>query len=134
MKRILTFLAAAVCFCACEKEQEHWLSPIWHGEYEAIVQNNDTGEYRTVTASIILEFSDDRSECIVRGAYSGLHSMYSKRYYATVYDKTRFISLREYPGDSEIVYVSETVSGGRILKWRTGDEETVITIKAMKLE
>lgn len=107
---------------------------MWHGEYEAQVQNNDTGEYKTVTAGISLEFSEDRSECRVTCAYSGLMSANMKRYYTSIYDNTKAFSLREYPGDSEIRYVSEIVSGKRILKWRRGDEEMEITIKAVKLE
>ena len=78
MKRILTILAAIICLCSCEKEnaQKHeWLSRTWVGEYETKVQSNDTGEYTTVTAGITLEFSDDKSVCIVRTSYSGLLSM-----------------------------------------------------------
>lgn len=131
MRRVLIIIAAIVCLCSCEKEQKHWLSRIWHGEYEAIVQNNDTGEYSTVTANIDLEFSDDRSECIVRGAYSGLLSMNSVKYYTSIYDDTKAFSLRKHPGDSEIVYVSEIVSGKRMLKWRRGDEEMSIIIEVM---
>ena len=137
MKRILTILATIICLCSCEKDnaQKHeWLSRTWHGEYETTVQNNDTGEYTTVTACIVLEFSDDKSRCTVKRAYSGLLSMNSKTYYSSVYDDTKAFSLREHSGDVEIVYVSEIVSDKRILKWREGDEERVITIEAMKIE
>ena len=135
MKRILTLLAAIVCLCSCEKEQKHhWLSREWVGEYEAQVQNNDTGEYTTVTAGIVLTFSDDRTQCNVKTGYSDLLSMNSKTYYADVYDDTQTFSLREYPGDVELVYTSEMVSGKRILKWREGAEEKSISINAICLE
>ena len=137
MKRISIIMAAIVCLCSCEKDnarKHEWLSRTWYGEYETKVQNNDTGEYTTVTASIVLEFSDDKSRCTVKRAYSDLLSMNSKTYYSSVYDDTKAFSLREYSGDVEIVYVSEIVSDKRILKWREGDEERVITIEAMKIE
>ena len=123
MKRILTILATIICLCSCEKDnaQKHeWLSRTWYGEYE--------------TKNIVLEFSDDKSRCTVKRAYSGLLSMNSKTYYSSVYDDTKAFSLREHSGDVEIVYVSEIVSDKRILKWREGDEERVITIEAMKIE
>ena len=135
MKNILTLLAAIVCLCSCEKEQKHhWLSREWVGEYEAQVQNNDTGEYTTVTAGIVLTFSDDKTQCTVKTGYSDLLSMNSKTYYADVYDDTQTFSLREYPGDVELVYTSEMVSGKRILKWREGAEEKSISINSICLE
>ena len=137
MKRIFIILAVVFCICSCEKDnaQKHeWLSRTLYGEYETKVQNNDTGEYTTVTAGIVLEFSDDKSRCTVKRAYSGLLSMNSKTYYSSVYDDTKAFSLREHSGDVEIVYVSEIISDKRILKWREGDEERVITIEAMKIE
>ena len=137
MKRISIIMAAIACLCSCEKDnaQKHeWLSRTWVGEYETKVQNNDTGEYTTVTAGIVLEFSDDKSRCTVKRAYSGLLSMNSKTYYSSVYDDTKAFSLREHSGDVEIVYVSEIVSDKRILIWREGDDERIITIEAMKIE
>ena len=137
MKRIFIILAVVFCICSCEKDnaQKHeWLSRTLYGEYETKVQNNDTGEYTTVTAGIVLEFSDDKSRCTVKRAYSGLLSMNSKTYYSSVYDDTKAFSLREHSGDVEIVYVSEIVSDKPILKWREGDDEKVITIEAMKIE
>ena len=135
MKRILTLLAAIVCLCSCEKEQKHhWLSREWVGEYETQVQNNDTGEYSTVTAGIVLTFSDDKTKCTVKSGYSDLLSMNSKTYYTDVYDESKRFSLREHPGDSKLVYTSEIVSGKRILKWREGKEEKSITIEPILLE
>ena len=135
MKRILIILAVISCLCSCEKEQKHhWLSREWVGQYETQVQNNDTGEYTTVTASIVLTFSDDKTQCTVKRGYSDLLSMNSKTYYADVYDDAKTFSLREYPGDVELVYTSEMVSGKRILRWREGTEEKSITIEPILLE
>ena len=58
----------------------------------------------------------------------------SKTYYADVYDDAKTFSLREYPGDVELVYTSEIVSGKRILKWREGAEEKSITIEPILVE
>ena len=135
MKRILTLLAAIACLYSCEKEQKHhWLSREWFGEYETQVQNNDTGEHITVTAGIVLTFSDDKTKCSVKTGYSDLMSMNSKIYYADVHDDTKAFSLREYYGDVELVYISEMVSGKRILKWREGKEEKSITIEPIMLK
>ena len=135
MTRILAILAVISCLCSCEKEQKHhWLSRVWVGEYETQVQNNDTGEYTTVTAGIVLTFSDDKTQCTVERGYSDLLSMNSKTYYADVYDDAKTFSLREYPGDVELVYTSEMVSGKRILRWREGTEEKSITIEPILLE
>ena len=135
MKRILTLLAAIVCLCSCEKEQKHhWLSREWVGEYEAQVQNNDTGEYTTVTAGIVLTFSDDKTKCTVKRGDAAIMGIDSKTYYADVYDDTKAFSLREYYGDVELVYTSEIVLGKRILKWREGAEEKSITIEPTLLQ
>ena len=74
MKRILiTILAAVICLCSCEKqEQSHWLHNLWNGEYDITMTNNDTGEKEPHVGVISLEFSDDRSECIVEGGVKDL--------------------------------------------------------------
>lgn len=135
MKNILTLLAAIVCLCSCEKEQRHhWLSREWVGEYESQVQNNDTGEYTTVTADIVLTFTDDKTKCTVKSGDAAIMGIDSKTYYTDVHDNTKTFSLREYPGDVELVYTSEIVSGKRILKWREDAEEKSITIEPILLE
>ena len=135
MKNILTLLAAIVCLCSCEKEQKHhWLSREWVGEYESQVQNNDTGEYTTVTADIVLTFTDDKTKCTVKRGDAAIMGIDSKTYYTDVHDNTNTVSLREYPGDVELVYTSEIVSGKRILKWREDAEEKSITIEPILLE
>ena len=135
MKNILPLLAAIVCLCSCEKEHKHhWLSREWVGQYETQVQNNDTGEYTTVTAGIVLTFSDDKTQCTVKKGDAVLMGIDSKIYYTDVYDDAKTFSLREYPGDVELVYTSEIVSGKRILKWRECAEEKSITIEPILVE
>ena len=135
MKNILPLLAAIVCLCSCEKEQKHhWLSREWVGQYEIQVQNNDTGEYTTVTAGIVLTFSDDKTQCTVKMGDAALMGINSKTYYADVYDDTKIFTLREYFGDVELIYISEMVLGKRVLKWREGTEEESITIEPVLLE
>ena len=120
---------------SCEKEQKHhWLSREWVGEYESQVQNNDTGEYTTVTADIVLTFTDDKTKCTVKRGDAAIMGIDSKTYYTDVHDNTKTFSLREYPGDVELVYTSEIVSGKRILKWREDAEEKSITIEPILLE
>ena len=120
---------------SCEKEQRHyWLSREWVGEYESQVQNNDTGEYTTVTADIVLTFTDDKTKCTVKRGDAAIMGIDSKTYYTDVHDNTKTFSLREYPGDVELVYTSEIVSGKRILKWREDAEEKSITIEPILLE
>ena len=104
------------------------------GQYETQVQNNDTGEYTTVTAGIVLTFSDDKTQCTVKKGDTALMGIDSKTYYADVHDDTKAFSLREYYGDVEFVYTSEMVSGKRILKWPEGSEEKSITIEPILLQ
>ena len=83
MKRILTIIAAIVCLCSCEKhEQSHWLYNMWSGEYDITMTNNDTGDQEPHIAGISLEFSDDRSECIVQGGVKDHYTVTKKTYKA----------------------------------------------------
>lgn len=43
----------------------------------------------------------------VKTGYSDLLSMYSKTYYADMYDDTKTFALRKYPDDVELAYISE---------------------------
>ena len=67
MKRIIFIIAVTFSLCACEKqERSHWFYNMWSGEYDITMTNNDTGEQEPHVAGISLEFSDDRSECVVQ--------------------------------------------------------------------
>ena len=83
MKLLITILAALVCLCSCEKQvQSHWLYNMWNGEYDNTMTNNDTGEQEPHVASISLEFSDDRSECVVHGGVKDHYTVTGKTYKA----------------------------------------------------
>ena len=121
MKRILTIMAALVCLCSCEKVQKHWLSRTWSGENESTV--------------ILLEFTEDRSLCTVqKGVPGDNESLSCDTYYTDVYDDDKSFTLREYPNDTELIYMSNITDGKRIIKWREGDEWMSLKIEALKVE
>ena len=121
MKKIFAILAAVVCLCSCEKEQKHWLSRTWSGENESTV--------------ILLEFTEDRSLCTVqKGVPGDNESLSCDTYYTDVYDDDKSFTLREYPNDTELIYMSNITDGKRIIKWREGDEWMSLKIEALKVE
>lgn len=121
MKRIFALLAAILCLCSCEKEHKHWLSHTWYGENE--------------TMFIAINFSADRSTCALQKGVPGDDNPGTfDTFYVDAYDDDRSFTLREYPGDSEIIYTSEVVDGRRLIKWRSGDEEMSLFIHALLLE
>lgn len=137
MKRILTFLAAIVCICSCEKEkpQGHWLFHTWGGIYETTVINNDTGESRPVEAFIDLRFSEDRTQCtMTRGYNDEMLAVAVKTYWVDLSSDKLYIALRVAPGDSEIIYRGTFSQGYMILTWGEGTEERTATLIAHKVE
>ena len=103
MKKIFVIMAAVVCLCSCEKEQKHWLSRTWSGENESTV--------------ILLEFTEDRSLCTVqKGVPGDNESLSCDTYYTDVYDDDKSFALREYPNDTELIYMSNITDGKRIIK------------------
>ena len=61
----------------------------------------------------------------VKTGYSDLLSMYSKTYYADVYDDTKTFALREYPDDVEL----GNASTGCSRPYRTQLQELITTAK-----
>ena len=83
MKRIIFIIAVTFCLSACEKqERSHWLYNMWSGEYDITMTNNDTGEQEPHVAGISLEFSDDRSECVVQKGVKDHYTVTRKTYKA----------------------------------------------------
>ena len=136
MKRILTILAAIICLCSCEKqEQSHWLYNMWSGEYDITMTNNDTGEHEPHVASISLEFSDDRSECIVQRGVKDHYTVTRKTYKAYLNETEKIFVLNEGDYDSRILYWGQiTPSGKCILNFYSGDELVTVELVAHKLE
>ena len=136
MKRIITILAAIVCLCSCEKqEQSHWLYNMWSGEYDVTMTNNDTGEHEPHLASISLEFYDDRSECIVQRGVKDHYTVTRKTYKAYLNETEKIFVLNEGDYDSRILYWGQiTPSGKCILNFYSGDELVTVELAAHKLE
>ena len=136
MKRILTILAAIVCLCSCEKqEQSHWLCNMWSGEYDITMTNNDTGEQEPHIAGISLEFSDDRSECIVQGGVKDHYTVTRKTYKAYLNEIEKIFVLNEGDYDSRILYWGQITTAGKCtLNFYSGDELVTVELAAHKLE
>ena len=136
MKRILTILAAIVCLCSCEKqEQSHWLYNMWSGEYDITMTNNDTGEHEPHVASISLEFSDDRSECVVEGGVKDLLAITRKTYKAYLNETEKIFVLNEGDYDSRILYWGQITADGKCtLNFYRGEELVTVELAAHKLE
>ena len=136
MKRILTILAAIVCLCSCEKqEQLHWLYNMWSGEYDITMTNIDTGEHEPHIAGISLEFSDDRSECIVQRGVKDHYTVTRKTYKAYLNETEKIFVLNEGDYDSRILYWGQiTPSGKCTLNFYSDDELVTVELVAHKLE
>ena len=136
MKRILTILTAIVCLCSCEKqEQSHWLYNMWSGEYEITMTNNDTGEHEPHVAGISLEFSDDRSECIVQGGVKDHYTVTRKTYKAYLNEIEKIFVLNEGDYDSRILYWGQITTAGKCtLNFYSEDEHVTVELAAHKLE
>ena len=136
MKRILTILAAIACLCSCEKqEQSHWLYNMWSGEYDITMTNNDTGEQEPHVAGISLEFSDDRSECVVQKGVKDHYTVTRKTYKAYLNETEKTFVLNEGDYDSRILYWGQITAGGKCtLNFNSGEELITGELVAPKLE
>ena len=136
MKRIIFIIAVTFCLCACEKqERSHWLYNMWSGEYDITMTNNDTGEHEPHVGVISLEFSDDRSECVVEGGVKDLLAITRKTYKAYLNETEKIFVLNEGDYDSRILYWGQITSGGKcILNFYRDDELITVELVAHKLE
>ena len=136
MKRILTILAAIICLCSCEKqEQSHWLYNMWSGEYDITMTNNDTGEREPHVAGISLEFSDNRSECAVQKGVKDHCAVTRKTYKAYLNETEKTFVLNEGDYDSRILYWGQITTAGKCtLNFYSGDELVTVELVAHKLE
>jgi len=136
MKRILTILVAIACLCSCEKpEQSHWLYNMWSGEYDITMINNDTGKHEPHVGVISLEFTDDRSECIVQGGVKDHYTVTKKTYKAYLNETEKICVLNEGDYDSRILYLRQITTGGKCtLSFYSGDELVTVELATHKLE
>ena len=137
MKRILiTILAAVICLCSCEKqEQSHWLHNLWNGEYDITMTNNDTGEKEPHVGVISLEFSDDRSECIVEGGVKDLLAITRTTYKAYLNEAEKIFVLNEGDYDSRILYWGQITADGKCtLNFYRGEELMTVELTTYERE
>ena len=135
MKRIIFIIAVTFCLCACEKQQSHWLYNMWSGEYDITMTNNDTGEHEPHVASISLEFSDDRSECVVQRGIKDHYTVTRKTYKAYLNEIEKIFVLNEGDYDSRVLYWGQiTTAGKSTLNFYSGDELVTVELVAHKLE
>ena len=136
MKKIFAIMAAVVCLMGCEKqEQSHWLHNLWNGEYDITMTNNDTGEKEPHVGVISLEFSDDRSECIVEGGVKDLFAVTRTTYKAYLNEAEKIFVLNEGDYDSRILYWGQITSGGKcILNFYRDEELTTVNLIPYKLK
>ena len=133
---MLAILAALICLCSCEKqEQSHWLYNMWTGEYDITMTNNDTGEKEPHVGVISLEFSDDRSECVVQGGVKDLLAITRKTYKAYLNETEKIFVLNEGDYDSRILYWGQITTAGKCtLNFYRGEELITVELLAHKLE
>ena len=121
MKRIIFIIAFTFCLCACEKQQSHWLYNMWSGEPHV--------------ASISLEFSDDRSECVVQRGVKDHYTVTRKTYKAYLNETEKIFVLNEGDYDSRILYWGQITTAGKCtLNFYSGDELVTVELVAHKLE
>ena len=108
---------------------------MWSGEYDITMTNNDTGEYEPHVGVISLEFSDDRSECIVQGGVKDHYTVTKKIYKAYLNETEKIFVLNEGDYDSRILYWGQITTGGKCtLNFYSGDELVTVELAAHKLE
>ena len=136
MKRTLVIIATIICLCSCEKqEHSHWLYNMWSGEYDITMTNNDTGEKEPHVGVISLEFSDDRSECVVQGGVKDLYAVTRNTYKVYLNETEKIFVLNEGDYDSRILYWGQITSGGKcILNFYRDEELITVELVAHKLE
>ena len=134
MKQLLTILVAIICLYSCEKQEEsHWLYDLWRGEYDITMTNNDTGEKEPRVGVISLEFSDDRSECVVEGGVKDLLTVTRTTYKAYLNETEKIFVLNEGDYDSRILYWGQLTADGKCtLNFYLGEELTTVELATYK--
>ena len=108
---------------------------MWSGEYDITMTNNDTGEKEQHVGVISLEFSDDRSECIVEGGVKDLLAVTRTTYKAYLNEAEKIFVLNEGDYDSRILYWGHLTSGGKcILNFYRDEELTTVNLIPSKLK
>ena len=97
--------------------------------------NNDTGEKEPHVGVISLEFSDDRSECVVQKGVKDLYAVTRKTFKAYLNEAEKSFMLNEGDYDSRILYWGQITADGKCtLNFYRGEELTTVELVAHKLE
>ena len=84
---------------------------------------------------ISLEFSDDRSECVVEGGVKDLLAITRKTYKAYLNETEKIFVLNEGDYDSRILYWGQITTAGKCtLNFYRGEELITVELLAHKLE
>ena len=120
IKRILILISVIIC-CSCEKES-HWLCHTYFGTYE--------------TTGILLEFSEDRTECEVTERDIAADPLGShKTYRAYLNEEEKSFMLNDGDYDSRVIYRGKVTDFDHaILTWYENDKEISITLEALRYE
>ena len=108
---------------------------MWSGEYDITMANNDTGEHEPHIGVISLEFSDDRSECVVQGGVKDHYAVTRKTYKAYLNETEKIFVLNEGDYDSRILYWGQITADGKCtLNFYRGEELTTVNLIPYKLQ
>ena len=120
VKRILILISVIIC-CSCEKES-HWLCHTYGGGYE--------------TTRIILEFTEDRTECEVTECDIAADPLGShKTYRAYLNEEEKSFMLNDGDYDSRVIYRGKVTDFDHAtLTWYENDKEISITLEALRYE
>ena len=120
IKRILILISVIIC-CSCEKES-HWLCHTYFGTYE--------------TTGILLEFSEDRTECEVTERDIAADPLGShKTYRAYLNEDEKSFVLNDGDYDSRVIYRGKVTDFDHAtLTWYENDKEISITLEALRYE
>ena len=116
----MTLIAVIIC-CSCEKES-HWLCHTYSGYCDTI--------------QILLEFSEDRTECEVTERDIAADPLVShKTYRAYLNEDEKSFVLNEGDYDSRVIYSGKVIDFDHAtLTWYENDKEISITIEALRYE
>ena len=97
--------------------------------------NNDTGEHEPHVGVISLEFSDDRSECVVLGGVKDLYAVTRNTYKVYMNDTEKIFVLNEGDYDSKILYWGQITDSGKCtLNFYRGEELIPVELVSYKLQ
>ena len=108
---------------------------MWSGEYDITMTNSDTGKKESHVGVISLEFSNDRSECVVQGGVKDLFAVTRNTYKVYLNETEKIFVLNDGDYDSRILYWGQITADGECTLNFYGDEElTTVNLMPYKLK